>query len=113
MRKVGTKHAACNPVQYLTKFWRDGHLVRPRCSTSRSGRPTWYVSGQGPGQLQLVRYSTSLEYNIIRTPELEFMLVLIKAVTPESHHRGGSRGGGPRGPDPPPFFYNTNGKKIK
>ena len=66
MRKVGTKHAAM-------------------ACTSRNGRPTWYVSGQGPGQLQLVRYSTSLEWNIIRTPELEMMLVLLQAVPPEAH----------------------------
>ena len=82
MRKVGTKHAA---MAVSNTLWREGHLVRTRCSTSRSSRPTWYVSGQAPGQLQLVRYSTSLEYNIIRTPELEVMLVLLQAVTPEAH----------------------------
>ena len=49
MRKVGTKHAAkaCNPVPYLTMFGETDTLSDQDVGTSRSGRPTWYVSGQG------------------------------------------------------------------
>ena len=63
MRNVGTKHAAkaCDPVQYLTKCGETDTLSDQYVLLAEAVRPTWYVSGQGPGQLQLVRYSTSLE----------------------------------------------------
>ena len=59
MRKVGTKHAAmvCNPVQYHTNFRETDTLLEQDVVLADAvGR-----LGQGPGQLQLVRYSTSLE----------------------------------------------------
>ena len=60
MSKVGTQHAAmtCNPVQYLTHFGEAYTLLEQYLVLAEKDVYV-YVSGQGPGQLQLPIYSTS------------------------------------------------------
>jgi len=58
MSKVGTKHAAmsCDPVQYLTNFGETDTLLEQDAALAEK-----YLvhAGQGPGQPQQPRHSTS------------------------------------------------------
>ena len=77
MSKVGTKHAAMasDPVQYLTNF---GEVDKTPCKTKTQHwqRSTWYVSGQGSGQIQLLKPLMTSGWKITPVPELELMLSL-------------------------------------
>ena len=74
MRKVGTKHAAmADPVQYLTNFGEVDTLPDQQ-------RSTWYVSGQGSGQIQLLKLLMTSGWKMTPVPGLELMLSLPQVV---------------------------------
>ena len=63
MRKVGSKHAAmaCNTVQYLTNLGETDTLLEQDVVLAEAVGLLGTCLEKGPGQLQLVKYSTSLE----------------------------------------------------
>ena len=67
MSKVGTKHAAMasDPVQYLTNFGEVNTLSDQDTALAEN---TWYVSGQGSGQIQLLKLLMTSGWKITAVP---------------------------------------------
>ena len=67
MSKVGTKHAAMasDPVQYLTNFGEVNTLSDQDTALAEN---TWYVSGQGSAQIQLLKLLMTSGWKITAVP---------------------------------------------